>query len=268
MRKKIVAGNWKMHCTLGETRELIKNLLQGLKTDLSVEVVVCPPFTALSTAVALLHGTAIKVGAQDVFWKERGAYTGQISPSMLVDVGCSYVIVGHSERRGRFGVPEPDMDAALLAHFGDNDRTVNYKLRAALQAGLIPICCVGETLEERQAGRTDVVVTNQTRAALQGVGAEEAAKLVFAYEPVWAIGTGEVCAAAEANRVCGLVRAAVLESLEPQAAARVRVQYGGSVKPDNAAELLSQPEIDGALVGGASLKAADFLAILATANSR
>lgn len=262
MRRGVIAGNWKMHCTLEETRRLLEELLHRLESQPPCEVVVCPPFTALSTAAALLRNTPVKLGAQDLFWKEKGAYTGQIAPGMLVDIGCEYVIVGHSERRGRFGVPEPDFDATLLAYFGESDATVNRKLRAALAAGLTPICCVGETLAERQAGQTDAVIRTQTRAALEGIGELEVQKIVFAYEPVWAIGTGEVCAAAEANRVCGLIRTAVGEVAGANAAAAVRVQYGGSVKPENAADLLAQQEIDGALVGGASLKAADFLAIL------
>jgi triosephosphate isomerase len=213
----------------------------------------------------LIPETPIALGAQDVFWKEQGAYTGQIAPSMLTDLGCRYVIVGHSERRGRFGVPEPDFDATILAHFGDSDATVNRKLRAALAAGLIPICCVGETLAERQQGRTDTVVSLQTEAALNAVPAEQARQVVFAYEPVWAIGTGEVCQAEEANRVCGVIRQAARRRYGSETAEAIRIQYGGSVKPDNAVSLLAQPEIDGALVGGASLKVPDFLAILAAA---
>jgi triosephosphate isomerase len=262
MRHKIIAGNWKMNCNRAEAQNLLRNLLEALSGPTAAQVVVCPPYTALATAADVFTGTALALGAQDVFWKDKGAYTGQISPQMLVEIGCQYVIVGHSERRGRFGVPEPDFDEEILAHFGDNDRTVNLKLRAAMAAGLIPICCVGETLAERQAEHTDAIVTEQTRAALREVSAGSVHHVVFAYEPVWAIGTGEVCAADEADRVCGVIRSAVGTLYGDAVAESVRVQYGGSVKPDNAADLLSRPNIDGALVGGASLKAGDFAAIV------
>ncbi|MCS6775051.1 MAG: triose-phosphate isomerase [Chloroherpetonaceae bacterium] len=265
MRSTIIAGNWKMHGTCAEAEALLRDLLPQLPTDDRALVIVCPPYTALATVHRLIQNTRVLLGAQDVFWKERGAYTGCISPLMLLEIGCRYVIIGHSERRGRFGVPEPDFDAPVLAHFGDNNVTVNRKLRAALAHGLVPICCVGETLAERQAGQTDTIVADQVRAALQDVQPEQAARVIFAYEPVWAIGTGEVCQADEANRVCGLVRQTVQQQYGTDVAAAVHVQYGGSVKPDNARELLAQPEIDGALVGGASLKAADFAAIVAAA---
>lgn len=263
MRQPIIAGNWKMNCNRAEAENLLRNLLQLLNEPQAAQVVVCPPFTTLTTAAGVFSGTHLALGAQDVFWKEKGAYTGQISPDMLIEVGCQYAIIGHSEKRGRFGVPEPDFDADILSHFGDNDRTVNLKLRAALSSGLIPICCVGETLAERQAGLTDAVVTEQTQAALKDVAAEFVSNVVFAYEPVWAIGTGEVCPAEEADRVCGVVRQAVSDVAGLLAADAVRIQYGGSVKPDNAQDLLSRPHIDGALVGGASLKAGDFAAIVA-----
>lgn len=269
MRQTIIAGNWKMHCVRSEAAFLIGELRALLDKDRSgVQVIVCPPFTALGAVAQLLEGSSIALGGQNVFWKEKGAYTGQISPGMLLDIGCKYVIIGHSEPRGRFGVPERDFTQEILAYFGDNDVTVNRKLRAAQSAGLKPICCVGETLAERHAGRTDAVVQGQTEAALVEVSADEAATLIFAYEPVWAIGTGEVCAADEANRVCGVIRATVGKLYGDAVSEAVRIQYGGSVKPDNAKELLSQPNIDGALVGGASLKAADFAAIVAAAPER
>ena len=265
MRRMVIAGNWKMNNLRVETELLISDLLSRLTGDAQADVVICPPYTGLAIASAVFANTGLKLGAQDVFWKEKGAYTGQISPQMLVDIGCEYVIVGHSERRGRFGVPEPDFDADTLAHFGDNDVTVNRKLRAAQAAGLTVICCVGETLQERHDGRTDTIVEAQTTAALNGISAGDTAKIIFAYEPVWAIGTGEVCAADEADRVCGVVRNAVGTLHGNETAEIVRVQYGGSVKADNAQELLGKPNIDGALVGGASLKAADFAAIVAAA---
>jgi triosephosphate isomerase (TIM) len=212
-----------------------------------------------------LAGSPAALGAQDMFWKEKGAYTGQISAPMLVELGCKYVIVGHSEPRGRFGVPEPDFDKEILAYFGDTDAAINRKLLAALSHRLTPILCVGETLSERKANDTDSVVSGQLLLCLKDVPRDRAGEIVIAYEPVWAIGTGEVCAPDEADRVCGVIRSAVARLYGAGVADAVRVLYGGSVKPDNARELLGQRNIDGALVGGASLKAADFAAIVAAA---
>ncbi len=266
MRKKLIAGNWKMVGTLAFSRDLVGGLLEAdLGTD-TVEVCVCPPFTALSTVSELVSGSRIQLGSQNMFWKDKGAYTSQISAEMLLELGVRYVIIGHSETRGRYGVPEPDFTDEVLALFGESDTTVNRKAVAALAKGLTPIICVGETLAERQAGQADTVIAAQVRAALNGISAEQAATLVFAYEPVWAIGTGETCAADEANRVCGLIRAAVAECASADAAAAVRIQYGGSVKPDNAADLLHRSDIDGALVGGAALKADSFAAIVRAAE--
>lgn len=262
MRRKIIAGNWKMNKTCAEATALINELKPLVAGRADVETLVCPAYTALSTAQQALEGSEIGLGAQDVFWKGKGAYTSQIAPGMLTELGIRYVVVGHSEARGRFGVPEPDFDETILRHFGDSDDTVNLKLRATLAAGMVPICCVGETLAERQAGETDAVVTHQTVNALSGVDAEAVPGLVFAYEPVWAIGTGEVCDAEEADRVCGVIRATIARLYGQSEAQQARVQYGGSVKPDNAADLLSRTHIDGALVGGASLKASDFAAIV------
>ncbi|MGC8667928.1 MAG: triose-phosphate isomerase [Chthonomonadales bacterium] len=263
MRKTIIAGNWKMHKTCAEATALVQNLapLVAGRTS-SVDVVVCPPYTALYATAHALSGTGIRLGAQDVFWKDQGAYTGRVSPPMLLELGVAYVIVGHSEARGRFGVPEPDLTEDLLRQFGDTDASVNRKLLAALAAGLHPICCVGETIAERNAGKTDAVIEAQMRGALADVARQDIQRVIFAYEPVWAIGTGEVCHAQEANRVCEAIRSIVAGLYGSEAAEAIRVQYGGSVKPDNAASLLSQPHIDGALVGGASLKAADFAAIV------
>ena len=267
MRKKIIAGNWKMNKTVGEGLALIKELKPLLAAgNNTADVVVCPPYTALFSVGEALGGTDIALGAQDVFWKSAGAYTSQVSAAMLSDVGAKYVIIGHSETRGRFGVPEPDATEDVMRFYGETDTTVNLKIKAALAVGLVPIVCVGETSAERQAGETDAIVSRQTTQALQGVdGARVGSEIVFAYEPVWAIGTGAVCAADEADRVCGIVRAAVRDSFGQPVADVVRIQYGGSMKPDNAAELLSQPNIDGGLIGGASLKAADFAAIVAAA---
>ncbi len=266
MREKIIAGNWKMNGTLAEARALVTELLAKLPTAEGVETVVAPPATALATVAELIKGSKIALAAQDMFWKEKGAYTGQISPAFLTEIGVKYVIIGHSEPRGRFGVAEPDFTPTVLAYFGASDEVVNRKAHAALKAGLIPIICVGETLAEREANTTDAVVSSQVTAALAGITAEQAAGLVFAYEPVWAIGTGKVCAGDEADRVCGVVRAAVGKLYGAEVAEKVRVQYGGSVKADNAKELLSMKNIDGALVGGASLKAADFVGIVTGAK--
>ncbi len=265
MRKPIIAGNWKMNKTVGEALALVGEMTALIAGKGSVDVVVCPPFTALHAVSTALQNTGIALGAQDTFWKGSGAYTSQISVPMLADVGVTYVIVGHSETRGRFGVAEPDMTPDLLRTLAETDTAVNAKARAILAGGLTPLICIGETLNERHNGHTDTVVRAQVIEALQGIShSEVATRVVFAYEPVWAIGTGEVCAADEADRVCGVVRAAVGETAGAEAAAGMRIQYGGSMKPGNAAELLAQPNIDGGLIGGASLKASDF-AVLVTA---
>lgn len=262
MRKKIIAGNWKMNKTVSEALSLVEDL-RALGAQQTVDVVVCPPYIALYSVVKALEGTSIAVGAQGLFWKNSGAYTSYVSGPMIADAGAKYVIVGHSETRGRFGVAEPDFTEDLLKVFGDTDAAVNLKSIAALANNLVPIICVGETLAERKAEKTDDVVREQVAGALKGISAEDVSnRVVFAYEPVWAIGTGEVCAADEANRVCGVVRDAVAQAYGAAVAEAVRIQYGGSMKPDNAAELLRQPNIDGGLIGGASLKAADFAAIV------
>jgi len=266
MRKPIIAGNWKMNKTVGEGLALVEELKPLVADNQRVDVVVCPPYTALYAVGQALQGSAIGLGAQDAFWKASGAYTGQVSLPMLADVGVRYVILGHSETRGRFGVADPDMTPDLLKTLGETDSAVNAKVKATLAAGMTPIICVGETLIERQNGHTDAVVGHQVVEALQDVDAGQAWALVFAYEPVWAIGTGETCAPDEADRVCGAVREAVGGVLGAEAAVAVRVQYGGSMKPDNAADLLARPHIDGGLIGGASLNAKDFAAIIAAAG--
>lgn len=264
MRIPLIAGNWKMHKTIGEAVDFVENLRVEVAGVENVEILVCPPYTAISAVAERLGGTNIGVGAQDVFWKTQGAYTSQVSPQMLLDAGCTYTIIGHSETRGRFGKAE-DMSPAQLAFFAENDSTVNAKLLAALEAGLRPIVCVGETYDERKAGKTDDVIRTQVENGLANLTPEQAGGIVVAYEPVWAIGTGEVCHTPEANRVCGMIRSIVCSLYGDAAADRIRIQYGGSVKPDNAKDLLSQPEIDGALVGGASLKVPDFVAIIRSA---
>ena len=267
MRKKIIAGNWKMNKTVGEAVGLLEELKPLAAEYSGVDIVICPPFTALYAVNQTLSGTNIALGAQEAFWKASGAYTSQISLPMLADVGVTYVILGHSETRGRFGVPETDLTPDLMRTFGETDAGVNIKTQATLAAGLTPIICVGETLSERQRNETDDVVRVQVLGALAGISAGQVTQnVVFAYEPVWAIGTGETCAADEADRVCGAIRHVVQEAYGAEAADAVRIQYGGSMKADNAAELLARPNIDGGLIGGASLKAKDFAAILAAAK--
>jgi triosephosphate isomerase len=265
LRRPIIAGNWKMNKTVQEALDLVSALKEPVR-GAAAEVVVCPPYTALYPVKQALAGSDIGLGAQDVFWKKSGAYTGKVSPVMLADVGCAYVIVGHSEARGRFGTAEEGMTDDLLRVFGDGDASVNLKARAVQEHAMTPIICCGELLAERKAGWTDEVVSSQIKGALAGMSAEQVASAVIAYEPVWAIGTGEVCAADEADRVCGVIRDVVRQLHGDSVAESIRIQYGGSVKPDNAAELLAKPNIDGALVGGASLKASDFVAIVRAAG--
>jgi triosephosphate isomerase len=247
MRTPIIAGNWKMYKTVAEGRELVEGLLAGIGDSADREVVVCPPYTALFPIGALLVGTPISLGAQEVFSEAQGAYTGAVAPQMLRDVGCRYAIVGHSERRQLFG---------------DTDASVNRKLHAALANGLRPIMCVGESKPQRDSGQAEPIVTAQVRAGLAGVSAEQLLDVVIAYEPIWAIGTGETATAADAQAMHAAIRATLAELYGDDAAQTVRIQYGGSVKPDNVDELMSQPDIDGALVGGASLKADSFLRII------
>lgn len=255
MRKPFVAGNWKMNKTVAEARHLTAELVPGIQAVKSVEKVLCPPFTALLAVAALLEGTDIGLGAQNVHWEKAGAYTGEIAPAMVAEL-ARYVIIGHSERR---------------AYFGETDETVNKKVQAALAYQLTPIICVGETLQENEAGRTGEVVTRQVRAALQGIRWAEAGEqppFVIAYEPVWAIGTGRAATAEGAARVIAdFVRPVVAEVCGAGWAEAVRVLYGGSVTGANAGEFFAQKEIDGALVGGASLKAADFTQIVQAAGA-
>jgi len=250
MRKRVLAGNWKMNKTVAEAVALVKAMKDELCRLDSVDRVLCPPFMAIPDVARLVAGTGLGVGAQNMYWKDAGAFTGEISPLMVKEF-CSYVIIGHSERR---------------EHFGESDESVNLKLKAALAHGLTPIVCVGETLALRQEGRTESWVARQVKAALAGLNADQVANVIIAYEPIWAIGTGLPATAEEAQRVCKeVVRATVAELYGPSVAQAIRIQYGGSVTPANAPELMAQPDIDGALVGGASLKAADFVAIVAAA---
>ena len=244
----LIAGNWKMHKTLAEARELAREIVRGTAGKTRAEVVLAPPYTALAAVAAELAGSKVLLAAQDTFWEEKGAFTGAIAPGMLADVGCTYVIVGHSERR---------------QHFGDTDEAVNRKVKAVLAAGMKPIMCVGETLAEREAGRTLAVVESQVRRGLEGFPVAERQRLVLAYEPVWAIGTGKTATPAQAQEVHLLIREQLADIL---GTADIRILYGGSVTPDNAATLLAEPDLDGALVGGASLQAASFLGIIAAAG--
>ncbi|MBX0327266.1 triose-phosphate isomerase [Oscillochloris sp. ZM17-4] len=247
MRTPIIAGNWKMYKTVAEGRELVAGLLAGLGQVADREVVVCPPYTALYAIGEQVAGTPITLGAQEVFSESQGAFTGAVAPQMLRDVGCTYVIVGHSERR---------------QIFGDTDATVNRKLRAALDFSLRPIMCVGESKPQRDSGQAEAIVTGQVRAGLVDVTATQLLNVVLAYEPIWAIGTGDTATAADAQAMHAAIRATLAELYGDAVAQTVRIQYGGSVKPDNVDELMSQTDIDGALVGGASLKADSFLRII------
>ena len=264
MRRLSIFGNWKMNTTRDEAVALAKGI--AAEAGDVVDVGVCPPFVYLATVADALAGSPVRLGAQDVYHKTVGAFTGEVSPAMLLDVGCTYAIIGHSERRGRFGKPDESLSADAARVFGDTDASVNLKVKAALKHDLVPIVCVGEILPEREDGRTDEIVDGQLRAGLAGFTAEEVAGIVIAYEPVWAIGTGRACDAAEANRVCGLIRSVIGRMFADETAAALRVQYGGSVSPDNAHELISQPEIDGGLVGGASLDACKFSQIVTAAS--
>jgi triosephosphate isomerase len=246
-RQKFVCGNWKMHKTVAETAALVRELRSALGDAAGkVQVAVAPPFTALAAAVEAARGSAIEIAAQDVHWERQGAFTGEVSAPMLADVGCQHGIVGHSERRQLFG---------------ETDEAVRKKVGALLAAGVRPIVCVGETLAEREAGRTLEVVDRQVRQGLAGLSVDELGRLTIAYEPVWAIGTGKTATSAQAQEVHAAIRR-ILRDVGAPVADQIRVQYGGSVKPENAAELMAQPDVDGALVGGASLKAADFVAIV------
>jgi triosephosphate isomerase len=249
-RKKIVAGNWKMNLDRGKARDLAAAVAARRGQVPHVQLVLCPPALYVDGVGAALGAAASEVGlgAQNMHDQASGAFTGELAPPMLVDMGCRYVILGHSERR---------------TLFGETDAAVSAKTKAALAAGLVPIVCVGETLEEREAGRTQAVVTTQIRGSLAGLSGDDLKKVVVAYEPVWAIGTGKVATPEQAQEVHALIRSLLAGLASPEVAAAVTIQYGGSVKPDNAGSLACQPDIDGALVGGASLKADDFLGIAA-----
>ncbi len=263
-RRPFIAGNWKMNKTVGEGCRLVEEHRPLVADVDGVDIAVCPTFVSLFTIAAALNKSNIMLGAQDTFWKESGAWTRQIAPGMLKDVGCQWVIVGHSETRGRFGTVDEQL-GKVLSYFGEQDTTVNMKAKAAFAAGLTPIIACGELLAEREAGKTDDVIVGQMKIDLEGFSKDQAMKMVIAYEPVWAIGTGQVCDSTEADRVCGVIREIVGGMYGSDAAEAVRIQYGGSVNAANASELLQKPNIDGALVGGASLKAPDFATIVKSA---
>ena len=244
MRMPIIAGNWKMNTSVAEAVELVTGMKKRLNSISGVEKVLCPPFISLTTVKELIKGTSIKLGAQNMYFELTGAYTGEVSPVMLAGL-CEFVILGHSERR---------------AHFGDSDQIVNKKVQATLGMQLTPIICVGESLEQNEAGETIEVITKQVRAALEGIESPRGA--VIAYEPIWAIGTGKAARGDQANATSGVIRSIVAQLYGDSAAQEMRIQYGGSVSSTNIAEFISQPEIDGALVGGASLKAAEFVGIV------
>jgi triosephosphate isomerase len=247
-RTPLIAGNWKMHKTVGEATALAAEVREKCAALAGAEVAVAPPFTALAAVARVLQGSSVRLAAQNCHWERAGAFTGEVSPAMLADLGCAYCIVGHSERRQLFG---------------DTDEAVNRRVRALLDAGIRPILCVGETLAEREEGTTFRVVQDQLRRGLAGVGAADVRTLVVAYEPVWAIGTGRNATPEQAQEVHGFLRRCLAEWYDAGTAEATRIQYGGSVKPGNIAELMAQPDIDGALVGGASLEAGSFIKIAA-----
>jgi triosephosphate isomerase (TIM) len=246
MRKPIIAGNWKMFKTVSEAVSFLNEVKSKAEVN-GVESVVCAPFTALSALVQAAKGTSLRIGAQNLHWEDNGAYTGEISGVMLKDLGVNYVIIGHSERR---------------AYFAETNETVNKKMHAAFKHGLTPIVCVGEKLEEREAGQTKQVCKAQTEAAFQGLSNEQAAQVVIAYEPIWAIGTGKSSTAEDAQDVIGYIRSLVADLYDSEIAQSVRIQYGGSVKPNNISEYMAQKDIDGALVGGASLEPSSFIQLV------
>ncbi len=250
MRKPIIAGNWKMNKTVAESKELVTALVPKVK-GAKCDVVLCVPFTDITTVAALVKGTNIAVGAQNVAWADAGAFTGEISAAMLKEAGAEYVVIGHSERR---------------QYFGETDESVNKRLVQALANGLKPIVCVGEKLEEREGGKTENVCKTQVEGAFKGISADDAVKVVVAYEPVWAIGTGKTATDAQANETIGYIRSVVKALYGEKTASAMRIQYGGSMNPKNVEGLMAQPEIDGGLIGGASLKADDFAYIVNAAK--
>jgi len=247
MRKPIIAGNWKLNKTPNETIALIEEIKPLVSGIDNVDVVVCPTYTSLNVASFLIKESNIKMGAQNLFWEKSGAFTGEISGEMLKELGCDYVIIGHSERR---------------QYFGETDESINKKVFAAFDAGLTPIVCVGETLEEREAGKVEEVVIGQLKGSLKDLNAKDHGTIIIAYEPVWAIGTGKTATPEQANEVHMMIRKALAEIFDQETADNIRIQYGGSMKPENVKELMEQSDIDGGLIGGASLKAESFAELI------
>ncbi|NLD92769.1 MAG: triose-phosphate isomerase [Fibrobacter sp.] len=247
MRKKFIAGNWKMNTTLDEAVALAKDVVKTMGDTSDVDIAICPPYTSLYAVSEVLKGSTVKLGAQDVHWEAKGAFTGKVSCAMLKSVGVTYVIIGHSEQR---------------TYFHETNETVNKKVKATLAAGLLPIICVGETLEERKSGKMDAVIESHTVGAFAGISAEDALKCTIAYEPVWAIGTGETATPQQANEAHIYIRKLLTKLYGTSTAEQIRIQYGGSMKADNAKALLGQSDVDGGLIGGASLKASDFAGIV------
>jgi triosephosphate isomerase len=246
-RRPIIAGNWKMNKTSIEARDLASKLIPLVSGVKDRDIVLAPPFTSIPAVAEAIKGTNMALSAQDLFWEEKGAFTGEISAEMLLDLGCKYVIIGHSERR---------------QFFGETDETVNKKVRQALNKGLLPIVCVGELLSEREAGKANEVIERQVVGALKGVAAAEMQKIVIAYEPVWAIGTGKTATPDQANEIHAFIRQKIKSMYNGDVAGSLRIQYGGSVTPENVSTLMAKPDIDGALVGGASLKPESFAALV------
>lgn len=246
-RKKFIAGNWKMNTTVDDACKLAQDVVAAMGTVTDVDIAICPPYTNLSEVAKIVKNSTVKIGAQDVFWEASGAYTGKVSCAMLKSVGVTYVIIGHSEQR---------------QYFNETDETVNKKVKAVLAAGLLPIICVGETLDERKSGKMDAVIERQTKGAFAGISADDALKCTIAYEPVWAIGTGETATPKQANDAHIFIRKVVASLFTAKIADSICIQYGGSMKPENAKELLAQSDVDGGLIGGAALKAASFLGIV------
>jgi triosephosphate isomerase len=247
MRKPIIAGNWKMHKTLPEAKSFLEEIKNAVPSNDKVESVVCAPALFLNSLVELAKNTDVKIGAQNMHFEDKGAFTGEISPAALADLGVQYVIIGHSERREMFN---------------ETDESVNQKVLAAFKHNLIPIVCCGETLEQRESGITNEFVATQVQKALASLSAEQAKEIVIAYEPIWAIGTGKSSTSKDANEVCAHIRSVISELFSQEVAEAVRIQYGGSVKPENIKEYMTETDIDGALVGGASLESASFLQLL------
>jgi triosephosphate isomerase (TIM) len=250
-RKKVIAGNWKLFKTNPEAKQLANQIKIRTTDIINTQIILCPPFTALSVVYDVLKDSKIGLGAQNIYWEKSGAFTGEISAEMIKSTGADYVIIGHSERR---------------QYFSETDETVNLKIKAALAEGLKTIVCVGESLEERESGITASVIDKQVSGALKGISADQMADIIVAYEPVWAIGTGKTATPEQAQQVHMQIRSLVDKQFGPEVSAKIQIQYGGSVKPENAEVLLSQPDIDGALVGGACLKAETFLPIIQAAE--